>query len=145
MHNPHHMLHLQMPPLQMPALQMPIDHHHHHHHHHGGHGAHGGHGGHEGMDIPAAHDDGATISGDEDDDEAFEEVEEAQPVESATKFTGVRQNKGGRFSARIKIGGSNRCALVGECAVSVTVSVTLSLLCVDRCVLQSLLHCSVAS
>ena len=31
-------------------------------------------------------------------------------VDGNTKFTGVRQNKGGRFSARIKIGGSNKYA-----------------------------------
>jgi hypothetical protein len=32
--------------------------------------------------------------------------------DEVTKFTGVRKNKGGRFSARIKLGGTNRCALV---------------------------------
>jgi hypothetical protein len=28
--------------------------------------------------------------------------------ETATKYTGVRRNKGGRFSARIKISGNNK-------------------------------------
>lgn len=30
--------------------------------------------------------------------------------ESHTKYTGVRKNKGGRYSARIKLGGANKCA-----------------------------------
>jgi hypothetical protein len=31
-------------------------------------------------------------------------------AEASTKYTGVRRNKGGRFSARIKLGGTNKCA-----------------------------------
>lgn len=31
--------------------------------------------------------------------------------ESHTKYTGVRKNKGGRYSARIKLGGANKCVL----------------------------------
>jgi hypothetical protein len=30
--------------------------------------------------------------------------------ETSTKYTGVRRNKGGRYSARIKIAGTNKCA-----------------------------------
>jgi hypothetical protein len=30
--------------------------------------------------------------------------------ETSTKYTGVRRNKGGRYSARIKISGTNKCA-----------------------------------
>lgn len=38
--------------------------------------------------------------------EAMHAANEAQ--ETQTKYTGVRKNKGGRFSARIKLGGVNR-------------------------------------
>ena len=36
--------------------------------------------------------------------------EPSEHGETATKYTGVRRNKGGRFSARIKIAGTNKCA-----------------------------------
>jgi len=32
--------------------------------------------------------------------------------ESHTKYTGVRKNKGGRYSARIKLGGANKCGFL---------------------------------
>lgn len=44
--------------------------------------------------------------------EAMHAANEAQ--ETQTKYTGVRKNKGGRFSARIKLGGVNRCQLPSD-------------------------------
>ena len=37
-------------------------------------------------------------------------IDYGEAGETSTKYTGVRKNKGGRFSARIKISGTNKCA-----------------------------------
>jgi hypothetical protein len=37
-------------------------------------------------------------------------IDAGEAGETSTKYTGVRRNKGGRFSARIKIAGTNKCA-----------------------------------
>lgn len=47
--------------------------------------------------------------------EAMHAANEAQ--ETQTKYTGVRKNKGGRFSARIKLGGVNRYRFPAVCCL----------------------------
>jgi hypothetical protein len=42
--------------------------------------------------------------------EHMQAMHASEAHETQTKYTGVRRNKGGRFSARIKLGGVNRCA-----------------------------------